>query len=116
MLAGLEASIDGPTLFSGSTGACCGGSVGGGELPSRGGDGQGQRRQRGEVVTAGPRGRQSGGATGGRQTALCAGRRTELAAQAIVRTARRDLAGAVGGTGGPRDQGELLRGLALLRA
>src|SRR5262249_60734824 len=111
-----ESGVDGRGRFAGFAGAGCGGSVGGGELPSRGGDVQGQRRQRGEVVTAVPRGRQSGGAAGGRQTALCAGRRTWLAARAIVRTARRDFAGAAGGTGGPRDQGELLRGLALLRA
>src|SRR5512143_4226745 len=87
--------------------------IGRSELSCRGDDVQGQRRQRGEVVTAVPRGRQSGGATGGRQTALCANRRTELAAQALVRATGRDPAGASGGAGGAGDQGQLLRGLAL---
>src|SRR4030095_12492495 len=116
MLAGMEPIIDGTSVLSGSAGTGCGGGWGGDELPPSGRNLQGQCGKRGEVVAAVPRDRQRGGAEGWRPTALRVGRRARLAADALGRAARRHAAGAPGRAGRARDRGELLRGLALLRA
>src|SRR5271163_2951808 len=62
LLAGIEASRDGSSLFFGSAGAgCCGGGCGP-DVPRGGQDVHGQRGERCEVVAAPPRPWQSGGA------------------------------------------------------
>src|SRR5690606_26871857 len=85
------------------------------ELPEGGGHIQGQCCQRCEVVTAVPGDREPGGPADGWQ-ALRAGGGTGLASQALGREAGHHLACAGGGAGRARDRGELLRGVALLRA
>ena len=85
-------------------------------LPGGGGDLRGERCERGEVVAAVPGDGQRGGLQGRRPAALCAGRRARLAAGADRREAGPDVAGARGRAGRARHRGELLRGLALLRA
>src|SRR5262245_41758610 len=116
MLAGVEASTDGSSLFAGSSRTCCCSNRGRHELPGGSSDLQGQRCQRGEVVAALPRDGERSGAQSWRPAALCAARPAGLAAGAVGGEARHHAACAGCGTGGARDQGELLRRLALLRA
>jgi hypothetical protein len=52
MLAGVEASIDGPSLFTGFAGTCCGGGGSRRELPLGGGQLPRERGDRGQVIAA----------------------------------------------------------------
>src|ERR1700679_3537280 len=70
---GLEASMDGSSLFFGPAGAGGGSGYSGSVLTFGSQDVYGQRRQRREVVAAPARYRQSGGAEDGRAQALSCG-------------------------------------------
>src|ERR1700679_3840675 len=115
MRAGREASLHGATLLAGSSRSC---GVGGGrwdELPCSGASVRGERGLGGEVVSAASSDGQRGGEQDGRSSSFCAGVGAGLAVGADRREAGPDLAGAGGGAGRSRGEGELLCGLALLR-
>ena len=77
---------------------------------------QGERGECGEVVAAVPCDRQCGSPEARMAAALRGGQRERVAAGAVGREARSHLAGAAGRACRAWAQGELLRGLALLRA
>ena len=91
-------------------------AVAAGESCRTGCDLQGQCGECGEVVATVPGDRERGGAQSRWSAALCAGRRANVAAGAPFREARHHIAGARRGARRAGNQGEPLRGLALLRA
>src|SRR5438132_4696364 len=101
MLAGVGgASIDGQSLFQGSSGS--GGWFGGGGslVPVDSDAVWRERGERGEVVTAVPRDRQRGGIQDGRLAATAAEERAGMAGGADRREAGSDVASGGGGAGG----------------
>src|SRR5215475_2825091 len=113
---GLEASMDGASLFFGPARAGgCGGGFGP-ILPLGGQDVHGERRQRCEVVATPARPRQSGGAEDGRSQALPCGARARLGSFADRRETGSHAARTAQRAGRPRLGGELLRALAFSAA
>src|SRR3981081_4143702 len=110
MPAGFGASIDGKTLFTGSSGP--GGRLGcrGSLVPGDSGAVRGERGVRGEVVAAFSRDRQRGGIQDGRLAATAAEERAEVAVGADRREAGPDVASGGGRAGGGGHAGELRRG------
>src|SRR3979411_3232465 len=100
------ASIDGKTLFTGSSGP--GGRLGwrGSLMPGDSGAIRRERGERGEVVAAFPRDRQRGGIQDGRLAATAAEERAGMAVGADRRETGPDVAGGGGRAGGARHAGE----------
>ncbi len=110
---GLGASIDGETLFAGSSGPGGGVCHGGPLAPQDGGAVRGEHCQRGEVVAAFSGERQRRGPADGRSPAAPAGGRARLAVGADRGETGPHLAGGHGRVGQARDRRELRRGVGV---
>ena len=113
---GLGASIDGETLFEGSSGPGCRFGCGGSLVPGDGGAVWGERGQRGEVVPALAGDREYGGVSDGRLAAALAEERAAVASGADCGEAGPDVASGGERAGRTRHPGELRRGVAVLRS
>src|SRR5712671_771840 len=104
---GWGASIDGETLFTGSSGSGCGLGCRRSLVSGDGGVVWGERGQRGEVVAAFPRDRQRSGQEDGRLEATAAEERADVAAGADCGEAGPDVARGGGRALRARHAGEL---------